>query len=154
MLGVFAEFETNLRKERQMESIAKAKAAGVYKGRPPSLTALRCNSSRLKAGDHLRSPASSASPAHPSIGLWRVTDAYVGGFRFSIFVTSGDFNGSSPLQSRHRNLRPPAFTSVHCMGLLHLRQRGGGRFLTTMMLTLNWAGAQNSQSPIEAEDGR
>jgi DNA invertase Pin-like site-specific DNA recombinase len=37
MLGVFAEFETNLRKERQMEGIAKAKAAGVYKGRPPSI---------------------------------------------------------------------------------------------------------------------
>ncbi|GLS18120.1 integrase-like protein y4lS [Labrys miyagiensis] len=35
MLGVFAEFETNLRKERQMEGIAKAKAAGVYKGRKP-----------------------------------------------------------------------------------------------------------------------
>ena len=28
MLGVFAEFETNLRKERQLEGIAKAKAAG------------------------------------------------------------------------------------------------------------------------------
>ena len=37
MLGVFAEFETNLRKERQMEGITKAKAAGVYKGRPPSV---------------------------------------------------------------------------------------------------------------------
>src|ERR1700722_13649410 len=33
MLGVFAEFETNLRRERQLEGIAKAKAAGVYKGR-------------------------------------------------------------------------------------------------------------------------
>jgi DNA invertase Pin-like site-specific DNA recombinase len=33
MLGVFAEFETNLRRERQMEGIAKAKAAGVYQGR-------------------------------------------------------------------------------------------------------------------------
>jgi DNA invertase Pin-like site-specific DNA recombinase len=33
ILGVFAEFETNLRKERQLEGIAKAKAAGVYKGR-------------------------------------------------------------------------------------------------------------------------
>ena len=39
MLGVFAEFETNLRKERQMEGIAKAKAAGVYKGRPKSIDA-------------------------------------------------------------------------------------------------------------------
>jgi DNA invertase Pin-like site-specific DNA recombinase len=32
MLGVFAEFETNIRKERQLEGIAKAKAAGVYAG--------------------------------------------------------------------------------------------------------------------------
>lgn len=33
MLSVFAEFETNLRKERQMEGIKKAKANGMYKGR-------------------------------------------------------------------------------------------------------------------------
>ena len=33
MLSVFSEFETNLRKERQMEGIAKAKEKGVYKGR-------------------------------------------------------------------------------------------------------------------------
>lgn len=39
MLGVFAEFETNLRKERQMEGVAKAKAAGKYKGRPASINA-------------------------------------------------------------------------------------------------------------------
>ena len=40
MLGVFAEFETNLRRERQLEGIAKAKAAGVYagKGRPASIS--------------------------------------------------------------------------------------------------------------------
>ncbi len=37
MLGVFAEFETAIRKERQMEGIAKAKAEGVYKGRKPSI---------------------------------------------------------------------------------------------------------------------
>jgi DNA invertase Pin-like site-specific DNA recombinase len=37
MLGVFAEFETALRRERQMEGIAKAKEAGVYKGRKPSV---------------------------------------------------------------------------------------------------------------------
>ncbi len=33
MLGIFAEFETNLRRERQMEGIAAAKAHGVYKGK-------------------------------------------------------------------------------------------------------------------------
>jgi DNA invertase Pin-like site-specific DNA recombinase len=37
MLGVFAEFETNLRRERQLEGIAKAKEAGVYKGRPAKI---------------------------------------------------------------------------------------------------------------------
>jgi DNA invertase Pin-like site-specific DNA recombinase len=39
MLGVFAEFETSLRKERQLEGIAKAKAEGVYKGRKPTIDA-------------------------------------------------------------------------------------------------------------------
>ena len=37
MLGVFAEFETNLRKERQAEGIAAAKARGVYKGGKPRI---------------------------------------------------------------------------------------------------------------------
>ena len=37
MLGVFAEFETNLRRERQLEGISAAKARGVYKGRKPSI---------------------------------------------------------------------------------------------------------------------
>ncbi|NUB11321.1 helix-turn-helix domain-containing protein [Azospirillum brasilense] len=37
MLGVFAEFETNLRRERQMEGIAQAKAKGIYKGRKPTI---------------------------------------------------------------------------------------------------------------------
>jgi DNA invertase Pin-like site-specific DNA recombinase len=37
MLGVFAEFETNLRRERQLEGISAAKARGAYKGRKPSI---------------------------------------------------------------------------------------------------------------------
>jgi DNA invertase Pin-like site-specific DNA recombinase len=37
VLGVFAEFETNLRRERQMEGIAAAKEAGVYRGRKQSI---------------------------------------------------------------------------------------------------------------------
>jgi len=39
MLAIFAEFETNLRRERQLEGIAKAKADGRYKGRPASIDA-------------------------------------------------------------------------------------------------------------------
>jgi DNA invertase Pin-like site-specific DNA recombinase len=43
MLGVFAEFETNLRRERQIEGIARAKINGIYagKGRPASIDAVR-----------------------------------------------------------------------------------------------------------------
>lgn len=47
MLGVFAEFETNLRKERQADGIAKAKEAGVYKGRPATINGAEIK--RLKA---------------------------------------------------------------------------------------------------------
>ena len=39
MLGVFAELETNLRKERQNEGILRAKQKGVYKGRKASIDA-------------------------------------------------------------------------------------------------------------------
>jgi len=41
MLGVFAEFETAIRRERQLEGIAKAKVEGVYKGRKPTIDAER-----------------------------------------------------------------------------------------------------------------
>ena len=37
LLGAFAEFETEIRKERQADGIAKAKAAGRYRGRPKSI---------------------------------------------------------------------------------------------------------------------
>ena len=37
MLGVFAEFETNLRRERQAEGIVAAKLRGAYRGRPPRI---------------------------------------------------------------------------------------------------------------------
>jgi DNA invertase Pin-like site-specific DNA recombinase len=37
MLATFAQFENDVRLERQLAGIAKAKAAGVYKGRPESI---------------------------------------------------------------------------------------------------------------------
>src|SRR5258708_29709097 len=41
MLGGFAEFETNLRRERQLEGIARAKAGGGCRGRPASIDAAK-----------------------------------------------------------------------------------------------------------------
>jgi DNA invertase Pin-like site-specific DNA recombinase len=55
MLGVFAEFETNLRKERQLEGIRAAKARGVYQGRKPSIDAREVR--RLKEEEKLDASA-------------------------------------------------------------------------------------------------
>ena len=50
MLGVFAEFETNLRRERQMEGIRRAKAKGLYRGRKATIDRARVRS--LKGEGH------------------------------------------------------------------------------------------------------
>src|SRR6266853_4762913 len=72
ILGVFAEFETNLSKERQLEGIAKAKAAGVYSGRRASVDAARVREMRAKGFWGLPlSPSRSASAGRASIGCWR-----------------------------------------------------------------------------------
>lgn len=49
--GVFAEFKTNLRRERLLESTAAAKVRGVYKGRRPSIDATEVK--RLRDEDGL-----------------------------------------------------------------------------------------------------
>ncbi len=59
MLGVFAEFETNLRRERQMEGIAKSKAAGIYKG----------GKTRI-AADEVRRLAGEGMVPQPLPGSW------------------------------------------------------------------------------------
>lgn len=46
ILGSVAEFETDLRSERQREGIAKAKAAGAYKGGKARIDARRVNEMR------------------------------------------------------------------------------------------------------------
>jgi DNA invertase Pin-like site-specific DNA recombinase len=48
MLGVFAEFETNLRRDRQLEGIAAAKSRGVYRGRKPSVNTAEIQRLRLE----------------------------------------------------------------------------------------------------------
>jgi hypothetical protein len=67
MLGVFAEFETNLRRERQLEGIAKAKAEGVYKGRPASIDAAQVREMKSQG---LGSHGDSQGPQdRPRVGL-------------------------------------------------------------------------------------
>jgi DNA invertase Pin-like site-specific DNA recombinase len=65
MLGVFAEFETNLRKERQLEGIAKAKAEGVYKGRKPSIDVEKVR--------ELRAQGLGATEIAKALGIHRVS---------------------------------------------------------------------------------
>ena len=65
MLGVFAEFETNLRKERQAEGIQKAKQRGVYKGRKPSIDRNRVQ--------ELKSEGLGASKIAKELGIGRAS---------------------------------------------------------------------------------
>ena len=65
MLGVFGEFETNLRRERQMEGIAKAKERGVYKGRKPSIDVQRVK--------ELRDSGMGASAIAKELGIGRAS---------------------------------------------------------------------------------
>jgi DNA invertase Pin-like site-specific DNA recombinase len=65
MLSVFAEFETNLRKERQAEGISRAKANGVYKGRKRSIKA--------EAISELKAQGMGASAIAKSLGIGRAS---------------------------------------------------------------------------------
>ena len=66
MLGVFAEFETNLRRERQAEGIAAAKQRGAYRGRPPRIDMEAICIGWPRACRQRKSPASPESHAGPS----------------------------------------------------------------------------------------
>lgn len=52
MLGVFAEFELNIRKERQMEGIERAKNNGKYTGRKPLSTDVKAEVNQLYSQCH------------------------------------------------------------------------------------------------------
>ena len=65
MLGVFAEFETNLRRERQLEGIQAAKARGVYKGRRPRSIRPRCVGCGTRSGSGLRRSRDGLGSAGP-----------------------------------------------------------------------------------------
>ena len=60
---MFAEFETNLRKERQMKGIAKAKAEGVDKRRKPVI-----DTSKLR---ELQAVGPGATEIAQKLVLWR-----------------------------------------------------------------------------------
>jgi DNA invertase Pin-like site-specific DNA recombinase len=70
MLGVFAEFETAIRRERQLAGIQAAKTKGVYKGRPPKIEASAI--AALKAqGLGATEIASGSRSAGPACTDWR-----------------------------------------------------------------------------------
>ena len=72
MLGVFAEFETNPRKERQLEGIAKAKANGIYKGRRASIDAATM---RVMRAQGLGPTAIAKSLGIGRVSVYRVLEA-------------------------------------------------------------------------------
>lgn len=80
MLGVLAEFETNLRRERQMEGIAKAKTNGVYESSKRSMQCLAC----IRHGiSHPRSHDSSVSVGQACGAYFRGTVDILGNGTFA-----------------------------------------------------------------------
>jgi DNA invertase Pin-like site-specific DNA recombinase len=69
MLGVFAEFETNLRRERQLEGI---KARGAYKGRKPTTDAGEVR--RLRQDEKLGPAAIARRLGIGRVSIYRVLD--------------------------------------------------------------------------------
>ncbi|HGG5186090.1 TPA: recombinase family protein [Salmonella enterica] len=74
MLGVFAEFETNLRRERQLEGIAAAKARGVYRGRKPSIDPAEVH--RLYVDEKMGATAIARKLGIGRASVYRALDAY------------------------------------------------------------------------------
>jgi len=83
----FAEFETNLRRERRLEGIAKAKAAGVYKGRPASIDAARVRElkmqgigpTEIRQGPQDRPGVGLPRIGQPLTARWYITVVYAAG---------------------------------------------------------------------------
>jgi DNA invertase Pin-like site-specific DNA recombinase len=72
ILGAFAQFETRLRRDRQMEGIEKAKAEGRHMGRPQS-TPVKAVEERLRAGEKPATIARELGIGRASV--YRVRDA-------------------------------------------------------------------------------
>lgn len=69
VMGAFAEFETALIRERQLEGIAAAKKRGAFKGRPHALTQDKIEylSFRVKKGDHKADIARDLNISRPTV---------------------------------------------------------------------------------------
>ncbi|EAW2474459.1 recombinase family protein [Salmonella enterica subsp. enterica serovar Muenchen] len=74
MLGVFAEFETNLRRERQLEGIAAAKARGVYRGRKASIDPAEVH--RLYVDEKMGATAIARKLGIGRASVYRALDSY------------------------------------------------------------------------------
>ena len=66
MLGVFAKFETNLRRERQLEGTGAAKERGDRKGRKPSIDAAEVRRLRDEEGLASRLSRTGSASAEPA----------------------------------------------------------------------------------------
>lgn len=70
VLASIAEFEADIRRERQREGIDRAKAAGVYKGRKPTVDAGAVRALKEEGLGVARSPSASGSAAPACIAPW------------------------------------------------------------------------------------
>jgi hypothetical protein len=102
ILGVFAELETNLRKERQLEGIASAKARGVDQGARQASTAAKIKQMTAARGRPSRLPAVLAV-------------ARYGKPQWSTRPSSADFSQAvDQIERRLKQYRPLKVVKVRC----------------------------------------
>jgi hypothetical protein len=134
MLGVFAEFETNLRRERQLEGIAKAKAEGVYKGGKRRLDRETVRAMFPLGRDLPPSPRPSAARGCRSIGYWAI--ALCRGLEASPTRSRVPRQCCAILASPHECILP-------CQGTWH-RQVPGARIVKTALRSRSCASASSA----------
>ena len=102
MLGVFAEFETNLRRERQLEGIRAAKARGVYKGRKPSIDPAEVR--RLREAEGLGPSAIARRLGIGRASVYRVLGGKGGGDAVTPASGAASPSTPSPIASTSRSM--------------------------------------------------
>ena len=102
MLGVFAEFETNLRRERQLEGVRAAKARGVYKGRKPSIDPAEVR--RLREAEGLGPSALARQLGIGRASVYRVLGGKGGGDAVTPASGAASPSTPSPIASTSRSM--------------------------------------------------
>ena len=145
MLGVFAEFETSLRRERQLEGIKAAKAKGIYKGRKSSIDPAEVR--RLREVEKLGPTAIARQ-----LGIGRAEHLRAMGIPVVKDLPVGDFVFDHPFARIELKLRPELKpTDIHARHtnccVKYSSGLAGGGFADMLIMAFNHGGIGGDLDP-------